>query len=124
MRKIEQNMVAAIQSGKEFHCDNTEVSSRAKCGPDLYRCTVKLHGNEILRIYFTGNGSMYPVNFQFSLAGWNTRTTRSRINAAINAFCDGTKYGLTNVKGNPNIWNGDKLMRINDINWMDVPTNC
>ena len=68
MKKIEQAMVDAIKAGREFKSGNTEVII---CGGSLF--SVRLHGNAIARNHGRG--------WEFSLAGWNTVTTRSRINA-------------------------------------------
>ena len=72
MRKIESQMVAAIKAGKDFKLANTEVVS----------CThvsdVFLHGNLIARI-----GETWIEIFD---GGWQTVTTKSRLNAILSAF--------------------------------------
>lgn len=73
-RKIENQMIAAIRAGRTFKSGNTEVVQPADGATE-----VKLHGNIILR-YVPAQG------WEWSLAGWNTPTTRSRINAAVRAF--------------------------------------
>ena len=73
-RKIEDQMIAAIRAGKTFKSGNTEVIPSANGATE-----VKLHGNTIIRYVPT-------VGWEWSLAGWNTPTTRSRINAAVRAF--------------------------------------
>lgn len=73
-RKIEQQMIAAIRAGKPFKSGNTEVVQPANGATE-----VLLHGNPIIR-YVPCEGWMW------SLAGWNTATTRSRINAAVRAL--------------------------------------
>lgn len=67
MRKIEKEMIAAIAAGKNFSKGNTLV--------DYVEDTMRiwLHGNLIAT---KRNGQM-----KFTLAGWNTPTTRSRLNA-------------------------------------------
>ena len=77
MRKIEEQMVAAIKARKNFKSGNTEV----KMTRNEYLCTctamVYLHGNIIANISFGPEN----VVAQFTMAGWNTNTTRSRLNA-------------------------------------------
>ena len=77
MRKIEEQMVAAIKARKNFKSGNTEV----KMTRNEYLCTftsmVYLHGNLIAKISFGPDN----VVAQFTMAGWNTNTTRSRLNA-------------------------------------------
>lgn len=73
-RKIEDQMIAAIRTAKTFKSGNTEVVQPADGATQ-----VLLHGNPILR-YVPTQG------WEWSLAGWNTPTTRSRINAAVRAF--------------------------------------
>jgi len=73
-RKIEQQMIAAARAGKAFKSGNTEVRPQ----PGTPGVAVYLHGNKIVE--FT------PAGWQWTLAGWNTATTRSRINALANAF--------------------------------------
>lgn len=72
-RKIEQGMITAIRVGKNFKSGNTEVSQSA------LGAAVLLHGNKIAEIDRDGTAV-------WSLAGWNTPTTRSRINALARAF--------------------------------------
>lgn len=67
MKTIENKMVQAVNSGKNFRCSNTEVE-RTETG-----CNVYLHGNNI---YSVINGTAF-----FTLAGWNTVTTKSRLRA-------------------------------------------
>jgi len=72
MRKIEQQMINAITNGENFSKDNTMVRINGLGG---YIQEVCLHGNLIIR------GSR--GNYQISLAGWDTVTTKSRINAFL-----------------------------------------
>ena len=74
MRKIEAKMVAAVLTGGNMKGGNTEVVTRTR--EDGQRVTsVYLHGNLIAQNGVTGWG--------FSLRGWNTPTTRSRVNALL-----------------------------------------
>ena len=67
MRQVEQNMVNAVNGRYNYKSGNTRVEV---VNNNVF---VYLHGNLIYRI-IDGAAS-------FSLAGWNTPTTRSRLNA-------------------------------------------
>lgn len=71
MRKIEQKMAEAIKAGKSFKAGNTAVFT-TDCG-----FVVQLHGNEIARL----TGSF----LRLSSCGWRTATTKSRLNAVLQA---------------------------------------
>lgn len=68
MRKIEEEMVAAVRARRPWAKDNTEV--RAWSDGEV---VVLLHGSAIYK-EFKGRR-------QFNLQGWNTTTTRSRLRA-------------------------------------------
>lgn len=72
MRKVEQDMLNAIAKGRSFSRGNTSV---LVIGPFI---EVYLHGNLIAR---QDKADAQNPNMQFTLAGWNTPTTRSRLNA-------------------------------------------
>lgn len=74
MRKIERDMIAAIRAGKSKVIGNTQVSVE----PVVTR--VFLHGNHIATL----RNNLERV--EFTLAGWPTPTTRSRINALLQTF--------------------------------------
>ena len=67
MRTIEKKMIAAVNGRHSMKQNNTTVT--VNNGVVL----VRLHGN---LIYKVENGRAF-----FTLAGWNTTTTRSRLNA-------------------------------------------
>jgi hypothetical protein len=76
MKVIEQQMIAAIQAGKTWRSGNTSFEVGA------FNNVVRLHGNDI---------AMYDKaskEWRFNLAGWNSQTTRSRINA-ISCYATG-----------------------------------
>ncbi|CAB5144612.1 hypothetical protein UFOVP147_22 [uncultured Caudovirales phage] len=88
MRTIEKNLIAAVKAGKRYNVANTTFDP--VCG------VVSLHGNPIAKI---NGGAMLC-----SLAGWNTPTTRSRINALANTFGHpgvSTKKGQAFSGGHP-----------------------
>ena len=69
MRKIEEAMCAAVKERRNWKSGNTEVTFINEC------VKVYLHGHEI---YSNHLPTLCEV---FSLAGWNTNTTRSRLRA-------------------------------------------
>ena len=74
MRKIEQQMNEAILNQKDFKKDNTEVITISDCS------FVYLHGNHIATVGKT---------LDICDAGWQTVTTKSRLNALLNEFAEG-----------------------------------
>ena len=75
MRKIEQQMCAAVQSNKDWQSGNTSVHFDPETGVSI----VRLHGNKIAEIDDT---SMTIFD-----GGWQTVTTKSRLNALCSEFC-------------------------------------
>ena len=74
MRKVEQQMNEAILNRKDFRKDNTEVITISDCS------FVYLHGNHIATVGKT---------LDICDAGWQTVTTKSRLNALLNEFAEG-----------------------------------
>ena len=74
MRKIESQMVAAINSNKNWKSGNTEVKT-----DDANISRVFLHGNHIATI---DDDSMMIMD-----GGWQSNTTKSRLNALCDEFC-------------------------------------
>ena len=74
MRKIEQQMNEAILNRQDFRKDNTEVITISDCS------FVYLHGNHIATVGDT---------LDICDAGWQTVTTKSRLNALLNEFAEG-----------------------------------
>ena len=74
MRKIEQQMNKAILNRQDFQKDNTEVITISDCS------FVYLHGNHIATVGDT---------LDICDAGWQTVTTKSRLNALLNEFAEG-----------------------------------
>ena len=73
MRKIEQQMIAAIHANKDWKLKNTEVITADGVS------TVYLHGNKIAEV---DDNSMTIYD-----GGWQSVTTKSRLNALCDAFC-------------------------------------
>ena len=84
MRQIEKEMIAAIKNGRNFGKSNTAVVFNGSVA-DIY-----LFGNLIATVTYN-NGRFAG---RFTLAGYNTVTTRSRLNALnIGVYCkDFTPY--------------------------------
>ena len=75
MRKIEQQMCAAVQSNKNWSSANTMVT----IDEETNTSSVYLHGNLIATV--TENDmTIYD-------GGWQSVTTKSRLNALCDAFC-------------------------------------
>ena len=74
MRKIEQQMNKAILNREDFRKDNTEVITISDCS------FVYLHGNHIATVGDT---------LDICDAGWQTVTTKSRLNALCDEFAEG-----------------------------------
>ena len=79
MRKVEQQMNEAILNRKDFFKGNTSVENYIT-ETGAREAIVKLHGNHIATIGDT---------LQISDAGWQTVTTKSRLNALLNEFAEG-----------------------------------
>ena len=82
MRKIETQMIAAVQNNQNWQSANTSVHFDAESGVSV----VRLHGNKIAEI-----GDEFVRIFD---GGWQTTTTKSRLNALINEFCDAFTDGV------------------------------
>ena len=78
MRKIEQQMCDAVQSNKDWKCKNTSVHFDPETGVSI----VRLHGNKIAEV---SDNDMTIFD-----GGWQTTTTKSRLNALLDEF----SYGM------------------------------
>tara|TARA_A100001037_G_scaffold116072_1_gene105619 strand:+ start:1424 stop:1708 length:285 start_codon:yes stop_codon:yes gene_type:complete len=84
MRQVTKQIREAFEQGTAKKVGNTETDGQ----------TVWLHGNEIVKRVASGL-------VLWSLAGWNTVTTRERVNGIVNA-------GVHQVKGEP-VLNGQVI---------------
>ena len=75
MRKIEKQMCAAVQSNKDWQSGNTSVHFDPETGISV----VRLHGNKIAEV---SDNDMTIFD-----GGWQTVTTKSRLNALCDEFC-------------------------------------
>lgn len=103
MKKIEKAMCEAVNAQKNFKKSNTEVRVVKK--DTVTVVCVYLNENRICEVYECEDGY---TEMMFSLAGCNTATTRSRLNAL--------GIEVRKKKGEP-MWNGG---RINPYGWYDA----
>lgn len=79
MRKIEQQMLNAIESKRNWSLDNTLVYIENGGGnPFGLRAEIYLHGNHIADYWY--DDKQLDVDTR-TLIDWNTRTTKSRLRA-------------------------------------------
>jgi hypothetical protein len=86
MRKIETLMNEAINKSVDWKLDNTEVSYYS--GHDISR--VYLHNNLIAEIG--------PTYLQMFDGGWQTQTTKSRLNAILQKHGNGERIFSKNFE--------------------------
>ena len=82
MRKIEQQMNSAVANNKNWSSANTTVHFNEENGESI----VRLHGNKIAVI-----GDDFLQIFD---GGYQSKTTKSRLNALIDRFCNGVTDGV------------------------------
>ena len=75
MRKIESQMCAAVQKNIDWQSGNTSVHFDPETGVSV----VRLHGNKIAEVSDT--------DMTIFDGGWQTTTTKSRLNALCTEFC-------------------------------------
>lgn len=98
MRQIERAMRAAVEARFYWRCSNTEVKVEGD------NVKVYLHGNQIYE-----KSGKYAA---FTLAGWNSNTTRSRLRAlGVGVRC----YDYT-----PQMEVNGKWVDISSSKWYDV----
>ena len=85
MRKIEAEMVKAIQGRKNWRKGNTRVESNSDGITNVY-----LWGNKIAEFNFV------TKEVKLSTCGWATRTTVSRLNALTQSFLWEVRFGIKN----------------------------
>ena len=85
MRKIERQMNSAIRSGKNFSSANTTVRHGFEGEADVY-----LHGNHI--------ATVKSNSIIIKDGGWQSNTTKSRLNALLYEFSYGTRVFQKNFE--------------------------
>lgn len=109
MRKIDEQMVDAVLERCNWKSDNTEVQVSASGVVE-----VRLHGNLIARLT--------DGEWEYTLAGWNTSTTRSRLSALLRALLPGC-CGVGTKKGQANIvYRDGTLVPISSREWFTAVT--
>jgi len=91
MRKIEKEMLAAINGGRDWVKDNTRVT----CERGRFRnyfADVYLHGNHIAMVHINMAGDFQVTVNRETLEMYPTRTTMSRLRALGVAVC--TRKGV------------------------------
>ncbi len=101
MRKIETQLLAAIRTGASFKGSNTTY--------DPSSGSVRLHGNLIAKRDDRGI-------WGFTLAGWNTPTTRSRVSALLRELRPNSR-GVGTKKGQALYYNGADTLPVADGEW-------
>ena len=86
MRKIEEQMCNAVHHNIDWQSGNTSVHYCEENGESI----VRLHGNKIAVI-----GDDFLQIFD---GGWQTTTTKSRLNALIDRFCNSVTDGVFQSK--------------------------
>jgi hypothetical protein len=76
MRVVEKKMVAAVKARKNMRCGSTTVSNHENT------TTVFLHRNPIAVVDWNDN------TITVDNCGWETVTTKSRLNAVLREFTD------------------------------------
>lgn len=78
MRKVEEQLVAAMRMWEPFSKGNTTLEIvKDSQGNNMY-CLVKLFGNRI--------AAWNANTLNITMAGWDTRTTKSRLSALLEEF--------------------------------------
>jgi hypothetical protein len=95
MRKIEAAMVlavkAAIEGNGERYWRNGNTEVELKHCPDLGQVVVvSLHGNVIAEFDVSLAGVRECRGLRITDAGWQTTTTKSRLNALLQCFAEGS----------------------------------
>jgi hypothetical protein len=94
-RIIEQQMIRAISNETDWRKDNTSVEVIPGTPSYQKEIQVKLHGHLIARI-FPGNKMI------LSSCGWETKTTKSRLNSILH------HYNLGGIYQKDYVWYCDK----------------
>jgi uncharacterized protein YpmS len=86
MRKIESQMIEAIKSETDWKSGNTKVINFFNDGDKCVVSSVFLHGNKIAEVT--------DHDMTIFDGGWQSNTTKSRLNALINEFCNAVTDGV------------------------------
>jgi hypothetical protein len=115
MRKIEEQMISAIEnpalifSEGSWASGNTSVEHYVVLGGHC--ADVYLHGNHIATIVLR---DCQPLSVRLMDAGWQTRTTKSRLNAIAGWA------GVGRIYQTETIWRVPDGTRFNNKRWFSV----
>ena len=87
MRKIERQMIQAIVDDKDWRKDNTRVENMDGIS------SVYLHGHKIAA-YYPKYTEELPDALHINNCGYETNTTKSRLNVLIDFVCGGVNNGI------------------------------
>ena len=107
MRVIEKNMNAAIRNGKDFRSGNTSVTHSINAD-GISEAIIKLHGNHI--------GTVTNDALLLFDGGWQSNTTKSRLNALLFEF----SYGMRVFQKNWEWFVGYKNVKEDFVNGMEL----
>lgn len=93
MRKIEKQMIEAIKTETDWKSDNTKVINFYNDDKECVVTSVFLHDNLIAEV-----GDTFLTIFD---GGWESNTTKSRLNVLINEFCNALTDGIFQKQ---NVW--------------------
>lgn len=112
MRKVQKDMMAAILARKAWQGGNTVITVSTLA--HFSTICVYLHGHLIAEI----RSAVDTV--RFSLAGWNTPTTRSRLNPIIKCLL-GLDSGVFQKDGAPMLMRNGIAGEIDAHEWYEFP---
>lgn len=122
MRVIEKQMVAAVEEGRNWRSGNTRVRFDPVVGGS--ETEVYLFGNLIAKRYFIGSPEHYIGDWEITLAGYNTRTTRSRLGALLVHLSKGKNWpdgaGVGTKNSVISLHDARGKTRINSDDWYKV----
>lgn len=109
MRLVEAQMLQLMDrrsNGKAG--SNTRINTNTDGSVEVY-----LHDNQIA--FLNKYGKLFITD-----AGWQTVTTKSRLNAIINHFCDGTKTGVMQSDYEWYLYQAGHICYMNSSRWYEV----
>lgn len=92
MKKIDMCVKNAVANLKPFRGNNTECKFVNHENDDNYTFQVVLHGHDIFAI----TRKCGTTHYRFSTCGWDTPTTRSRLNACADGLGLPLCFGIRN----------------------------
>ncbi len=110
MRKIEAQMINAIRNLKEWRSGNTEVrhiTNNSFPNNPVVGVDVILHGSRIASVHAPAGS---PASVFITDAGYQTATTKSRLNAVLRSLCGGASVFQRNYEWFLSDHYGDRRM--------------